>query len=100
MGTAVTLARTAADQRQIVKAFRAARAMTGATARRLRDLGLNDSGPLRRMVLSTIIRRAGPERYFLDEAVWSSRRRLKGRTVLRIALALGVGVAALFVARM
>jgi hypothetical protein len=99
MGTAATLARTAADQRQIVKAFRAARAMTGATARRLHELGLNDSGPLRRMVTSTIIRKAGPERYFLDDAAWASRRRLTGRTALRIALGLALALAALAVAR-
>jgi len=100
MGTAAAVARTAADQRRIVKAFRSASAMTGATARRLREMGLNDSGRLRWMVRSTIIRRAGPERYFLDEAELTSRRRVKGRTVLRVALALGAAVAAVFVARM
>jgi hypothetical protein len=87
---AAALARTAGDQRQIVNAFRAAGALTGARARRLRDLGLNDGRVVRSMVTATIIRRAGPGRYYLDETVWATRRQLRGRTVLLLLIGIGV----------
>ena len=94
MSTAAVLALTALNERHIVKAFRAERAITGSTARRLRDLGLGPSQTLRRMVASTILRKAGPERYFLDEDVWATRRQLPGRTIVRIAVALGCAAVA------
>jgi len=88
MGVTAALALTAANERQIVDAFRGGRALSSSLARPLRELGLNDSRTLRQMVSATIIRRVGPHRYFLDEQVWAGRRRLRGRTVWRVLLVL------------
>ena len=90
MPITAALALTAANERQIVNAFRVQHALTGGTARPLRELGLHDSRTLRQMVESTVVRRAGPERYFLDEGTWAGRRQLQGRTILRVVLALAL----------
>lgn len=44
------------------------------------------------MVLAKVVRKAGPDRYFLDEQAWARRRQLKGSLVVRIAVALGLVV--------
>lgn len=92
---------TASNEQQIVRAFRSVRAVTLRTARSLSDLGLNNSQALQKMVTATILRRAGPERYFLDEAVWASRRSMSGRNAWRIGFALLIAAAlgALYLAR-
>ncbi len=86
MSITSALALTALNERTIVKAFRAEHATTGATARRLRDLGLNHSQALRQMVAAAVLRKAGPERFYLDEGVWATRSHLQGRTVVRLAV--------------
>jgi hypothetical protein len=91
--TAAALALNADNQRQIVAAFRAKRATSRDAARRLLELGLNDSQAFKRMVSTSILRQAGPDRYFLDERVWATGRNIEGNKVLRIAIALGVVVA-------
>lgn len=69
--------------------------MSGPTARPLRDLGLKDTVVLRGMIASAVIRKAGPERYFLDEAVWAARRHWSlwhlVLVVVGVLLAVGVG---------
>ncbi len=83
-------------ERQIVKAFRKQGALSGASAHRLRDLGLKDSDVLRHLVAATILRKAGPERYFLHEPTWAARGHMSWRTVGWLALGLaGLGLAAL-----
>jgi hypothetical protein len=95
MGGIVARALTAANERQIVHAFRKLRALDGSLARPLRELGLSDSRTLREMVVSTVICRAGPQRYFLDEKVWAHRRQLPWRPVARTLVVLAiVGAAA------
>ena len=74
MSTNAGLALTARFERQIVKTFRAQSALSGPSAQRLRDLGLKDSPALRALVTSQVLRKAGPERFFLDENVWAARR--------------------------
>ena len=81
-------AQTKANERQIVRAFRGQRAVTLRTARSLSDLGLHNSQSLQRMVAAAVLRRAGPERYFLDETAWASRRTMSGRSVWRVGLTL------------
>ena len=100
MSITSALALTALNERTIVKAFRGAHATTGGTARRLRDLGLNHSLALRQMVTAAVLRKAGPERFYLDEEVWASRSHLQGRTVVRLAVVFIVvlAAAALYVA--
>lgn len=94
MSPTASFALTAANENKIVTAFRSARALSGASARRLRDLRLGQSRALRNLVSALIVRRAGADRYFLDEEVWALRRRLKGRTVARIAVAFALLAAA------
>ena len=74
MQTTASAALTNRYQLQIVTAFRAERALSGPSARKLRELGLKDTQALRELVTSAVIRKAGPERYFLDERVWAERR--------------------------
>lgn len=81
-------------QQRVVDAFRKRRAVSGRLAHTLGTLGLHDGRVLRDMVLANIIRKAGPERFFLDEDIWAARRQLHSTTVTRIvigALLLGCG---------
>jgi len=94
MTAAAALALAARDERRIVGLFRAKGALTLGSAQGLRTLGLADSKALRTMVTDAVVRKAGPDRFFLDEAGWASRRRLNGRTMLRIAAAVGIALAA------
>jgi hypothetical protein len=75
----------AAGTATVVRAFRAAGATSGRSARRLADLRLNKSSALRELIESRAVRMAGADRYFLDEGVWAQRRRLATGTVLRLA---------------
>lgn len=79
-------------ERQVVKAFRARQALSGPSAQKLRDLGLKDTDQLRRMVAATILRKAGPERFFLHEPTWAARDDMSWKTVRRLALGAGVVV--------
>lgn len=74
MATNADLALTNRFELQIIKVFRDRRALSGQSAQRLRDMGLKDSPALRAMITSTVLRRAGPERFYLDEATWATRR--------------------------
>jgi len=91
--SAAARALLASNERQIVDAFRARRAVSIRAAQPLRDLGLNDSQVLRGMVSAAILRSAGPGRYFLDESQWAGRRQLSGRTIYRGALGLAFALA-------
>jgi hypothetical protein len=93
MSTLAPVLLTARYERQIVKAFRNQRAVSGRTAQRLRDLGLKDSAVLRQLITATIVRKAGPERYFLHEQTWVARGHLSWRTVGFIMLAAGLAAA-------
>ena len=91
------LAAAASSERFIVNAFRQERAVTIKAAKSLRDLRLNDSKVLQGMVGAAILRKAGPERYFLDEQVWASRRTLSTRTASRIAVVVVLVISAVAV---
>lgn len=98
MRTAADHALTNRFELDIINAFRAERAVSPPSAQRLRDLGLKDTGVLRALVTSTVIRKAGPERYFLDERVWAARRHAPvWHLVLVVAgVLLAVGLGALY----
>jgi len=86
-------------ERQIVSAFRKRGATSGAAASRLKDMGLKDSEILRHMVTATILRKAGPERYFLHQPTWAARDHMSWRTVGFLGLGfvvLGVLLAAYY----
>lgn len=92
MNTLAPALLTARYQRTIVKAFRLHNAISGQAAQRLRDLGLKDSDVLRQLVTATVVRKAGPERYFLHEPTWDARSHVSSRTlgglVLMVLLAI------------
>jgi hypothetical protein len=87
--------------RQIIGAFRAARALSGPSARRLRDLGLKDTEVFRQLISLAVIRKAGPERYFLDEEVWAARSHWPLWRLILVVLAvfLVMGLGAVFLNR-
>lgn len=95
MRISAALARTAAGELRVVSAFRKRRAVTLRAAKSLAELGLNNSPVLQTMVAETILRRAGPERYFLDEGVWAQRRSMSGKNLWRLVLGFGFGLAAI-----
>lgn len=72
MDNAATVARSARVEREIVATFRRHRALSGGAALRLRDLGLVGNPVLKGMMTRYVIRRAGPERYFLHEPSWTA----------------------------
>jgi hypothetical protein len=80
----------AASPREIVRIFRALDARSIATARPLDELGLRDSQVLRRMVASAELRRHGPYRYYLDEALLTEHDRVRQRPLRRAALAMAL----------
>jgi hypothetical protein len=81
---------TARSERQIVKVFRGRGAISGVGAKKLRDLGLKDTPVLRQLITATIVRKAGPERFFLHEPTWAARGQLSWRAVRQLGLAVGV----------
>lgn len=81
-----SLARIANGENTILLAFRARRATGGREALSLPELGLNDSDVLKQLVASSIVRRAGPDRYFLDEKAWAGRRQVSGKIFFRVAV--------------
>ena len=81
MNTLAPALLTARYQRTIVKVFRRHHAISGQAAQRLRDLGLKDSDVLRQLVVATVVRKAGPERYFLHEPTWAARDAVSSRTL-------------------
>lgn len=96
-----SLALKAANERTIVSAFRAERAVSGSSARRLAELNLKLSRSLQDLIGASIVRKAGSERYYLDESVWATRRRLNGRGLARVAVVAALALIAtlLFLSR-
>jgi hypothetical protein len=75
-------------ERDMVKIFRRHWATSAPAARRLRDLGIKDSSVLQGLLAATVLRRAGPERYFLHEPTWAARNQVSWSTLLRLGLLL------------
>lgn len=98
MHTTAPLALTNRFELQIINAFRAERAVSASSAQRLRDLGLKDSTILRGLVTCSVIRKAGPERFFLDEGAWTARRRPATwhLVLVVVGVMLVVGIGALY----
>jgi hypothetical protein len=94
----VALERLSHDERRVAEAFRDRRALSVASAQPLVTLGLQNSRVLRQLVTTTVVRRAGPHRYYLDEGTWANRRRMEWRNVLRtvVVVALVAMATALF----
>ena len=98
MRTTAAIALTNRFELQIINAFRAERAVSGSSAQRLRDLGLKDTRVLRELLTTSVIRKAGPDRYFLDEGVWAARRHAPAwhLVLVVVVVLLTVGLGALY----
>ena len=94
MATTAGVALVSQYELQIITAFRAANAVSGPSAQRLPSLGLKDTRVFRGMISSSVIRKAGPDRFFLDEGVWASRRHMTPRQLLMVAVGALVVLAA------
>ena len=79
MSTVVAL--ILAKERRMVARFRAAGAVSAASARALVDLGIERGIILRRLRERAVIRDAGGERYYLDEPSWAAVRRSRRRAI-------------------
>jgi hypothetical protein len=73
-------------EQDIVKVFRRHWATSAPAARRLRDLGLKDNSVIQGMLTATVLRRAGPERYFLHEPTWQARDHMSWNTVGKVGI--------------
>jgi hypothetical protein len=99
MGAAAVVAISRMREREIVDEFRAAGALSPATAQSYTAVGLGQSLALRRLHNRAVIREAAPGLYYLDEEVWDAVRGTRVRialvlsmilVVLLIGIALGV----------
>jgi hypothetical protein len=85
---------SARAEREIVATFRRYGAISGSSARKLRELGVVGSPVLKAMVTRTIIRRAGPERFFLHEDTLRAQNAMSNIALARLGVAIiVVGIA-------
>ena len=75
--TAVILAR----KRRMVNRLKAAGAVSPQQARTLEELGITSGVILRRLRERAVVRKAGPDRYYLDEPSWDAVRRSRRRAI-------------------
>jgi hypothetical protein len=84
-------------ERQVVRHFRDAGAISPASAKSLKEVPEAHSLGLRRLRRRAVIREAQPERFYLDEEVWVALGRTRRRVslaVLALIVLLLVGVVA------
>lgn len=85
-------------EKDLVKIFQSAGAVSAATAKPLGALGLEESRHFERLRRAGVIRNGSPGAWYLDAAVWTERmqkRRRIGLVLLAVslfALALGLGL--------
>ena len=92
MGAAAAVAIMRRREREVVDDFRAAGAISPATAQSYNAIGLGESMAIRRLHDRAVIREAAPGLWYLDEEVWTAVR----RTRKRIAAAMLVIVVLVF----
>jgi hypothetical protein len=90
MGAAAIAVILRRREQEVVDDFRAAGAVSPATARAYDALGLGDSLAIKRLHNRAVIREAQPGLWYLDEEVWEAVRRTRRRfaTVLLSIVAL------------
>ena len=79
MGAAAAVAIMRRREREVVDDFRAAGAISPATAQSYNAIGLGDSMALRRLNDRAVIRESAPGLWYLDEEVWTAVRRTRKR---------------------
>lgn len=92
MGAAAAVAIMRRREQEVVDDFRAAGAISPATAQSYNAIGLGESMAIRRLHDRAVIREAAPGLWYLDEEVWTAVR----RTRRRVALVMVVVVLMLF----
>ena len=79
MGAAAAVAIMRRREREVVDDFRAAGAVSPATAQSYNAIGLGESMAIRRLHDRAVIREAAPGLWYLDEEVWTAVRRTRKR---------------------
>ena len=92
MGAAAAVAIMRRREQEVVEDFRAAGAISPATAQSYNAIGLGESMALRRLHDRAVIRESAPGLWYLEEEVWTAVR----RTRRRVALVMVVVVLMLF----
>jgi hypothetical protein len=82
MGAAAAVAIMRRREREVVDDFRAAGAISPATAQSYDAIGLGESMALRRLHDRAVIRESAPGLWYLDEEVWTAVRRTRTRVAL------------------
>ena len=96
MGAAAAIAIMRRREREVVDDFRAAGAISPATAQSYNAIGLGESSALRRLHDRAVIRESAPDLWYLDEEVWTAVRRTRRRVavaMLAVVLMLFAGFA-------
>jgi hypothetical protein len=96
MGAAAAVAIMRRREREVVDDFRAAGAVSPATAQSYNAIGLGESMAIRRLHDRAVIREATPGLWYLDEEVWTAVRRTRKRVafaMLTLVLLLFAGFA-------
>jgi hypothetical protein len=96
MGAAAAVAIMRRREREVVDDFRAAGAISPATAQSYSAIGLGESMAIRRLNDRAVIRESAPGLWYLDEEVWSAVRRTRKRfafAMLAVILMLFAGFA-------
>lgn len=96
MGAAAAIAIMRRREREVVDDFRAAGAISPATAQSYNAIGLGESRAIGRLHDRAVIREATPGLWYLDEEVWTAVQRTRRRvafTMLAVVLLLFAGFA-------
>lgn len=86
MATAVA-AVIARRERDIIAAFRSARAIDPTTARDPSDVGVHQEVAFAILVRRAVLRDAGDGRYYLDEPSWEAMRSMRRRMLVVVLVA-------------
>ena len=84
MGAAAAVAIMRRREREVVDDFRAAGAISPATAQSYNAIGLGESMAIRRLHDRAVIRESGPGLWYLDEEVWTAVQRTRRRVAVVI----------------
>ena len=99
MGAAAAIAVMRMKEREVVDDFRAAGALTPATAQSYAAMGFGPTRAMKRLHDSAVIREASPGLYYLDEEVWiavSRNRRRRAVMIVSVLVLIFLGLAAGF----
>ncbi len=84
MGAAAAVAIMRRREREVVDDFRAAGAVSPASAQSYNAIGLGESSALRRLHDRAVIRESAPGLWYLDEEVWTAVQRTRRRVAVVI----------------